>query len=217
MAINPALPIRPLALRSADAGNALAGGSDQGLFVPDVRPAMSSPVQMKPGIGVYVGNVPATATTTQASATNRMDISPFVSPYDIGVNQVMVSVTTGVASGQVRAVLFGSDANGRPTTYLAQSDAGDASTAGAKFLALPVTLFRGVLYWLGTWTTQAPTLRVWDVPGTIPLSWSAVAAPVSTSVLTRNTTWGTTPGNWSYATGQHTARLAPMILLRVNS
>lgn len=159
-------------------------------------------VTIKPSSGqLFSHAVTGAATATNPLVSARQQISAFRVPYQIAIDGAGVSITTGVGGGEIRIVIFNSDANGRPTTLLAQSDVIDASTTGTKIAALSATLEPSTQYWVGTWANASITIR-----GLANASKRATYSngPSVLSMLTRTgvTYTGTSPG-WTYTSADH--------------
>lgn len=183
---------------------------------PDPIPAsvfFGAPQMMKPAAGLYIANGLNGALGTQASAANRQDIAPFLAGYDFDIDQLGLSVSTASA-GNACVLIFASDADGRPTTVLYQSGDMATGTTGTKTVAATFSFTAGSLYWIGIWTSAASTQRVFANTSGMSQTWTTAATPVQQAVLRRTETYGTAT-NWTYASGQHTSALAPLVLMRI--
>jgi hypothetical protein len=184
--------------------------------VPTPIPAavyFGAPMMMLPDAGVYISNGLNGTLGTQASAANRQDIAPFLAGYDFDIDQVAISVSTGLA-GNAAVLIFDSDANGRPTTVLMQSPNISTATAATVTASVTFSFEAGRLYWIGVWTSSASTLRVFANTSAFTQTWTTAATPVQQAILRRTETYGTAT-NWTYASGQHTSALAPLVLMRI--
>jgi hypothetical protein len=168
---------------------------------------------MVPAAGVYVSNGLNGTLGTLASAANRQDIAPFLAARSFSIDQVAISVSTGVA-GNACVLIFESDANGRPTTLALQSPNMSTATAATVTATVSFSFVAGRVYWIGRWTSSTATLRVFANTSAFSLTWTTAATPVQQAVLRRTETYGTAT-NWTYASGQHTSALAPLVLMRI--
>lgn len=174
---------------------------------------------LKPAATAWITNAwNNTAFTTQAQVAGRSVLSPFLSSHDVTIDQIGVSVATGVASALFKVVIYAADANGRPTTVLAESGTLDGATPATRTLALasPVNLAKGALYWIGVRSSSTATLRCLNVGASPQLTASTAATPVGTITLIRTGETFADPATaWTYANSQLSNALAPLVLLRV--
>lgn len=172
-----------------------------------------APQMMIPGAGVYISNGLTGALGVLASAAGRQDIAPFLASRAFSINQVAISVSTGVA-GNAAVLIFESDANGRPTNIVLQSPNMSTAAAATVTAAVSFSFVAGRLYWIGSWTSSTATLRVFANTSAFTQTWTTAATPVQQAILRRVETYGTAT-NWTYATGQHTSAVAPLVLMRI--
>lgn len=173
-------------------------------------------IVMLPAVGEFVGNILTGTLTTQASAAGRQDIAPFVSAVALTIDQIGMSVSTASA-GSACGLIFDADASGRPTTLLAQGADIDTGTTGTRLGAVTFTFEAGKLYYVGTWTSAACTLRCAQTYAHWPMTWTNASTPARQSVLRRTESFGGTSTDWSYAAAQHTSANAPFVLMRVGT
>jgi hypothetical protein len=171
------------------------------------------PMMALPAPGVYVSNIIGGALTTQNSAANRQDISPYLAAYDFSIDEVGLSVVTS-ATGNACVLIFEADANGRPGDLLFQSANMATNTTGTKLVAGSFSFDAGRMYWIGTWTSGAPELRVANNSSHYSVAWTTAATPASQSVLRRTETYGTAT-DWVYASSQHASSNPAFVLMRI--
>jgi hypothetical protein len=174
---------------------------------------LGSPMMMIPAAGEFIGNIHSGTLTTLKSAANRMQIAPFLSAFDFSIDQIGVSVSTGVA-GSACGVIFNSDSLGRPTTLAAQGADVDTTTAATRMGAVTFTFQKGKLYWIGNWTSADCTLRCAQTYAHYPITWTSAATPAREAALRRVVTYGAAT-TWVYEASQHTTVSAPFTLMRM--
>jgi hypothetical protein len=102
----------------------------------------------------------STTRGTIAGVANRMAVYPFVPNLDIEVDQIIIDVTTGVASALARALIYESDGtNFDPGTRLLQTANYDCSTSGVKVATQSFSFEAGHWYWVGVHNSSTATLR----------------------------------------------------------
>lgn len=180
----------------------------------------SGPNQSGEGLALLAGGFLANtiaggALGTQAQATNSLRIQPFQLNYGAIIDQVGVSVSTLLAGGLVRVVIYDADELGRPTTLLAQSPDIDAATTGTKMVSLNFTFVAGKRYWIGTHANSAFTLRSASVASMPVLGFDTAASPAPRYTLIRTVTFGSAD-NWpAFALSQLNANVPALVLMRV--
>ena len=174
-------------------------------------------MMMTPAAGVFIANsADATALGTQIQVANRTVIAPYVSAYNVTIDQVGVSVSTLLAANNAKVVIYEADASGRPSTVLRES--GNISTAatGTFFTGITATtLLAGVRYWIGVRASGTFTLRTLGVSALPVLSYTNAATPVAQSALILTETYANPAAAWAYAASQHSNALVPLVLMRV--
>ena len=123
-------------------------------------------------------------------------------------------MATAVA-GSACAVIYASDANGRPTGLPSLSATMDTGTTGTKAAALAFSFQKGKLYWIGHRTSSASTLRCAQVYSAFALSWSTAATPVRDGVLRRTIAFADTTTGWSYSSASHASGAPSLVLMRL--
>jgi len=174
-----------------------------------------NPMMMKPGNNQYIGNILTGSLTTSTFAANRMEIAPFLAGYNFSINQAGISISTA-AAGSACIVIFAADENGRPTTLLAQSENIDTGSTGTKFASISQSFTAGTLYYIGVWTSAAPTFRCAQPYSCYAMTWSTASTPVRRAVLRRTETWGGTASNWTYDVSQHAEASVTLVLMQVS-
>jgi hypothetical protein len=116
---------------------------------------------------VYIsGNIlvqPSVSAATVSCSTGTLYLCPIYVPRTITITGYAFDVTTAASSGTAQVGLYSSNANGIPTTLIANSTVSGISTAATGSttgtLATALTLTPG-LYWTGLLTAvAAPTLQ----------------------------------------------------------
>jgi hypothetical protein len=174
-------------------------------------------ILLKPGSNQYISNATGNALTTKARVANTIDLSPIVLNFDASINGCAISVSTA-ATGTARVVVYNSDAVGRPSTVLAHGTEVSTGTTGTKAaMGLTATLTKGVLYYIGVWTSGAPTLRCVQSYSAMPIVWTTDATPAGQNCLRKTITYHATnsPGTWTYSTADHVTENPSLVLLRV--
>ncbi|QLQ20122.1 MAG: DUF2793 domain-containing protein [Exiguobacterium profundum] len=156
-----------------------------------------------------------TTTGTTAGAAGRMDLFPFSPRLDMTIDQMVVNVTTAVASALGKLVVYLSDANGRPDARLLETGDMDFGTTGLKSVAVSAMLWGGATYWLGLRHSSTATVSAWQSAATPDINGGA---PVTTArkILRRTLSYGTAaPSSWGYLGSEISASFAPAIWLRM--
>lgn len=171
---------------------------------------------MRPAAGVFMSNsTDCGALGTQAQVANRTVCAPFVSPYDIVIDQLGVSVSTLLAGANCKVVIYNSDSNGRPSTVLIESGNISAAATGTVFATISsTTLVAGTKYWFGVRSSGTQTLRTLNVSALPVLSYTSAATPVAQQTLILTETFANAAATWTYASGQHSNALMPLVLMR---
>ena len=209
-------PAGPGVAAGGSAGQILAkaSGVDYATGWADVFRGLALP--MRPASGVYIG--PATsgaALGTTAQAANRNTIAPFSPAFDITIDQVAISVSTAVAASLAKVVIYASDADGRPSTVLAESAGISCATAATVTASLSLTFTAGRIYWIGVRVSANQTLRSLPAAAFPVLSYTNAASPVIQTVLTKTETYANAAATWTYTVGQHSNLTVPLVLMRV--
>jgi hypothetical protein len=189
---------------------------DGSAWVPQT-PLRIGTTLMTPAAGEFIGNgMNATALGTQAQVANRTVIAPFVSAYDVTIDQLGVSVSTFVASATVKCVIYAADSQGRPTTILRETATIDAGSNGTRFATITsLALTAGTKYWIGIRSSSTATLRTLGVGSAPALTYTNAATPEIESALILTETYANAAANWTYAASQHSNALVPLVLMRV--
>ncbi len=177
--------------------------------------AGQSPVA--PASGEFIGNgLNATAFGTQAQVSNRTVIGLFVPSRNVTIDQLGLSISTGVASATFKAVIYAADANGRPGEILRETATIDAATSATRFASITaLSLEAGLAYWVGARSSSTATLRTLGVGSVPAVTYTNAATPAMESALIQTETYANAAANWSYAASQHSNALVPLVLMRV--
>ena len=136
-----------------------------------------------------------------ASAANRQIISPYIPTYTYTASSLGFRIASGAAAGTTGKVLiFDADADGRPTDLLYQS-APLATNAAAIVLdnSTTFTFSGGKIYWVGVWTSAAPTYTALAIGDCYVLGYSGASTAPFRS-LVRSQAYGGTSTDWTYGT-----------------
>lgn len=172
----------------------------------------------RPAAGVFIAPVcNGGALGTAAQGANRNIIAPFVAAFDVAINQVAISVSTLVAGSFSKVVIYGSDANGRPSNLIAESANIDCGTGPVNTYTTPlsVTFRAGQLYWIGVRSSSTQTLRTFTQASLPPLSYTIAATPGVQPTLIKTETYANPAGAWGYASAQHSNIQVPAVWMRV--
>jgi predicted RecA/RadA family phage recombinase len=169
-------------------------------------------VQMAPAAGLFVGNSDSVAALgSQVQVADRNIIAPFVPAYDLTIDQMGVDVSAGVGASNAKGVIYAADANGRPATILRESAAMSCASVGTVFASITaITLTAGVTYWVGVRASDVFTLST--IAALPALAYSGVTPQ---QVLVVSEAFGSPAASWTYASGQHSSSLMPLVLMRV--
>jgi len=172
---------------------------------------------MVPAAGLFIANGSgALALGTQAQVANRTVIAPFIPSLTVTVDQLGVSISTLIASALFKVVIYAADANGRPSTILRETGTIDAGSTGTKFAGITsLTLSAGTRYWIGIRSSSTSTLRTLGLTSSPLLTYTNAATPVAQGALIKTETFASAATDWSYASGQHSNALVPLVLMRV--
>jgi hypothetical protein len=195
---------------SGSAGAAGAAGAD------GVIPWIGAPVAGRryPITGLPLALAPAVL----AGASGRGDLSPWLCTRTITPAALGLQVTTGVASAQVRILVYAADADGWPTTLLWDSGALDAATSNTyrESAASVPTFAKGVLYWLGVLSSSTAATRRVALGAAVQIGGIGATATTATygSVVRRTgLTFAAPPDPWGFAATQITNGVVPPQIL----
>lgn len=156
------------------------------------------------------------STGTVTGAADRAEIFPFTARADMAIDRALVNCTTGVAGSLARVLAYASDANGRPTTLLAESGDLDLSTIGNKTATLALSLRQGRTIWIGLRTSSTATYSAWPPSGTPDLNGGTAPVTGLRKLLRRTVAWSSqAPATWGYAATELGSSAAPAIWLRI--
>jgi hypothetical protein len=172
---------------------------------------------MRPAAGEFIGNgLNATALGTQIQVANRTVLAPWVPGYDVTIDQLGVSVSTGVAATNVKAIIYASDANGRPDAVIIET-ANISSAANATVMSTiaSTALTAGTTYWVGIRSSGTATVRTLGVGSAPAVTYTTAATPLIESALVKTETFANAAAAWGYVASQHSNALIPLVLMRV--
>lgn len=158
-----------------------------------------------------------TAPTTIAGTANTIALSRFTPPATFTIDQLLVTVSTLIASALGRIVVYNSDANGRPNAPIFVSGDLDFGSTGDKTAAASLTFTAGTVYWIGLWSSSTATVRGIPVGGLPNLGLLTSGATAYVTALRRTVTFvgGTAPNPWTFVVGDRQAVVAPSVRMRV--
>ena len=155
------------------------------------------------------------STTVLAGAANRMDIFPWVCPYDFASDLAAVNVTTAVASATGKIVLYEANPTTTyPASLLAESPVLDFSTVGAKTAALSYSFKAGNVYWLGIRHSSTAALSGWPLQSCLNINGQSPVTTAASSVRRTVTFANAAPNPWVFNVAEITANVATAIWLR---
>lgn len=165
--------------------------------------------------GRYYDNAfQGTASTTLASAANRINLVPFYTSQTLAIDQLGVAISTA-AAGAARAVIYDSDSNGWPDSLLLTVDQSDTGTTGWKGASCTFTFDSGRQYWLGIHTAAAPTYRAINVSSAVNLGLNGNAGTSYYSMLRRTVTYASgAPSTWTFTSTDLVTGNPPSIRFR---
>lgn len=161
--------------------------------------------------GQYVDQaLTALANTTLAGAANRIELYPYIPQVSHSIDRISCYVTTGVASAQVKLVIYASDSNGYPGTLLYESSAIAAATSSAIAEATMSQAFvAGTVYWLGVRHSSTSTLRAIAL-GAAPAFGTTSTGTAYYTVLRRTLAFATAATSpWAFVNSDRVAGIAP--------
>jgi Protein of unknown function (DUF2793) len=154
------------------------------------------------------------ATGALAGAAGRIDLFPFIPRDDMSIDRLAVNVTTLIAAALGKIVVYSADAIGRPASLLLETGDLDFSTVGIKPSTAPLTLRRGITYWLGIRHSSTATLSAWASTATPDLN-GGVPVTTARKVLRRTLAYATAaPGTWGYLSSETNVGPGTAIWLR---
>jgi hypothetical protein len=213
--------ILPL-VASADAGLAPAsGGGAKNFLRADgtwVAPPFMTDAAVKLPAGMFTAaHTSGAALGTVAQVANRNTIAPFRPQYDMTIDQVGVSTSTGVAATTAKVVIYDADpATGLPTTLIAESGTISTATSGTtNMVALSVSFEAGKTYWIGARASGTQTLRSILAAGLPMLSMSNAGTPIMRGSLVKLETYADPAAAWGFLTSQMSNTTVPLVLMRI--
>lgn len=180
----------------------------------------SSPLALGPVSGqFYDQSIDATGPGTLTGAANRLDLSPFFAPVDFTVDQIGVSVSTGVGSAVGRCVVYASTTGGWPGARLfyGAADLDFSSNAYvAHTIASPFFTFTAdTLYWVGVHQSSTATLRTGSLGGSLNLGVNGSNGTSYFNILRRSVTYASgAPDPWTFVSSDRANALPVSIRMR---
>ena len=174
------------------------------------------------------GNVPgrfydqsfhAGTAATLAGTANRIYLSPFFTSQALTVDQIGVSVGTGVAGSLARCVIYEASAEGWPLNrvWVGEGTLGCATT-GFKFHAQTFTFEPGRQYWVGVHVSSTQTLHAIPTASLTNLGLGSATANGATAYITMVALTvpfaDQPPATWTFAASQLVNANMPSIRMR---
>jgi hypothetical protein len=179
---------------------------------------ISAAIPYRTGTGRYIGGAQdAAALSTLGGAANRIDLIPFLCPYDMTITGLATNCTTLIAAAQGKVGIYSSDANGRPTTLMEEiTTVQDYGTVGAKVstFASSKALVRGNLYWLMIRHSSTATLSGYATSSSFSLGFGTAIATSQLTLLRRTLAFATAaPNPWTWVATEETSSVTTAIAL----
>ncbi len=171
----------------------------------------------KTAVGRWHTNSPDTTTlTTSAGVANRIEIAPWLCPFDMVADQVGALCSTAVAAAQGKIVCYNSDAEGRPNALLFETAVLDFAVVGFKSMVQNITLSKGAVYWLGLRNSSTATVNAHQPYNSPVLGFANPPTTAANKVLRRTLTFATVaPAAWGWIATEEAAANVPAIFVRV--
>jgi hypothetical protein len=168
-----------------------------------------------PGEVMMTTNGAGNSTATQAGASGRLDLFPYMARADVAIDALIVNVTTLIAGALGRIVAYAADANGRPDQLILESADLDFGSTGNKTATVALTLRQGVTTWFGIRHSGAAVLSAWQPTATPDLNGGSPATQAR-KVLRRSLAFATpAPSSWGYLASELSNGSATAIWMRV--
>lgn len=165
----------------------------------------------------YSSNITAAATTTFAILANTIRAFPLIIGRTITFTQLLMDVTTPVASTTFRIAIYTDDGNGYPAALVANTDIQtyDSSTIGPRIgtAGSNIVLQPGA-YWIAYNSNGAPTLRSL-VPGALPpvMGFSSIGASANIVGWQAAQTYGSMPSTFPAGATAFGNQNVPLVIL----
>lgn len=184
------------------------------------RYSLLAPTMLKPkptGQWLTQQIAAGTASGTIAGAANRLSLVPYYTPVPISVDTFAVNVSTGVASANVRVIVYSaSPSTGIPVTKLYESANLDASTSSTfPSVAATFRFAANTLYWVGVHHSSTATLRGIAIAACLPIGLASSTGTTENTELRTTPTFGSALATYSYAASNGASAIAPMVYFRV--
>jgi len=152
-----------------------------------------------------------------AGAANRLSLVPYYTPRPISVDTFAVNVTTGVASANVRVIIYSaSPSTGIPVTKLYESANLDAATSSTfPSVAAAFRFAANTPYWVGVHHSSTATLRGIAIAACQPIGLASATGTTENTELRTTPTFGSALTTYSYASSNGASSIAPMVYFKV--
>ena len=184
------------------------------------RYSLLSPTMLKPiptGQWLTQQSLSGSASGTIAGAANRLCLVPYYTPRPISVDTFAVNVTTGVASANVRVIIYSaSPTTGIPVTKLYESTNLDASTSSTfPSVAASFRFAANTLYWVGVHHSSTATLRGVAIAACQPIGLVSATGTTENTELRTTPTFGSALATYVYAAANGVSAITPMVYFKV--
>lgn len=156
---------------------------------------------------------------TEAFTVNQIRLMPFDPEFDVTMDRIGMQIVGASAGDLFKCLIYGSDANGNPSTLIHQTANLSTTATGYIFETLSPTLsfLRGQNYWLGSWSNSSvATNRGLSTETVRTLGFETGAEQDRPTVIQRTVTFGSAPSPWVYTASElATGVQQPSVRLRV--
>lgn len=139
----------------------------------------------------YIANTEmGAALTALTGVADRLELSPWICPYDMSVDRLGALVSTGVAATNIKLLIYSADVNGRPLNKLLETaNIASTSTAFAPSAALSIKLNKGQLYWVGVRHSGIAQLNAIPLAAASALDWGTTPTSAPNTLIRRSLTF----------------------------
>lgn len=150
----------------------------------------------------------ASAAGTIAGSAARMEVVRFQVARRLRVNPMGFEVTVGVASAEIKLVIYASDADGHPAELLYESAPMSAASPAFVSVADSFTFEANTLYWVGVRHSSTATIRGIALASMPSIGRTAAAGSTYPGILRQSVAFATpAPNPFGYAASQVTVNV----------
>ena len=191
-----------------------------GSYTGKGRYSLLSPTMLKPmpaGQWMTQQILSGSASGTIAGGIARLSLVPFYTPRAFSVDTFAVNVTTGVASANVRVIIYSANPNtGIPVTKLYESANLDAATSSTfPSVAATFRFAANTLYWIGVHHSSTATLRGVAVASCQPIGLASATGTTENTELRTTPAFGSALDTYVYAAANGVSAVAPAVYFKV--